>query len=101
MKTDYTKADMALQHYSWDIDRRDEPAGADLDTSALDRAQGYEVLLFANTFLNLYVPGHDRHDLQLVEHILMNEIPFSVSTKNTVAIWIAAHWRRLAARRDH
>ena len=85
----YTQEDLLLKHYVWTIDNRGEAAGSDLGTETLDAMEGYEVLLFANTFLDAYMPDNTVEDLHSLEHIFLNHLPPYMSAKHDIARWLA------------
>lgn len=89
MNKAYIKEDLQYNHYAWNVDRRDDPAGLDLDAAELDLLQGYEVLLFANTFLTLYLPDNTVDDLHGLENVFVQHLPPYITTKKDIALWIA------------
>ena len=91
MNIEYTKAELSMKHYLWSSDRREDADAYDLDTMPLDILQGYEVLIFANTFLNLYLPHHTIKDLHHLEHALIEHLPHYVKAKRDVAAWLGKH----------
>lgn len=91
---DYSDIDLRMKHYAWDVDRRGQPGCHDLNLDELDVLQGYEVLLYANSFLNLYVPDHTTDDLQVVEYMLFHFLPVNLRAKSEIATWMARRIRQ-------
>ena len=88
MNTAYTKTDLRLRHYMWNIDRREVSTAYDLDNDPLNTLEGYEVLIFANTFLDLYLPDHNVLDLNGLEDVLANHLPSYLTTRRDIASWL-------------
>jgi len=91
MRIDYTKTQLYFKHYLWSVDRREDIDTHDLDTQPLDVLQGFEVLIFANTFLNLYLPDHTITDLHNLEVALMGTEPHYMKSKKDIATYLARH----------
>jgi hypothetical protein len=89
METVYKKEDLHFDHYVFTVDRRDMLQAKDLNEDLLDIEEGYELLLFVNTFLDLYVPDHTINDLHAVEYIFANNLPPYLRVKKDIAIWLA------------
>jgi hypothetical protein len=89
MALTYQAKDLLYNHYTWKTDRREEPGAGDLDTSLLDPLEGFEVLLFATTFLDLYLPEHTVDDLHSLEFIFLHHLPPYLRAKNHIAVWLA------------
>jgi hypothetical protein len=99
MHISYTAHDLYYDHYLWTVDRRGQPGSLDLDTTPLDVWQGNEVVLFANTFLNLYVPGHTVEHLYGLEYMIARLLPPYVRSKSDIAIWLARNLKMLEVAR--
>jgi len=85
----YTKDDLQLQHYHWDL-----PEVLDtnvLDSTPLDVLNGHEMLAFSTLFLECYIPGHTKEDLNAVEFVIVDHLPKYIKAKNDIAFWIARH----------
>ena len=80
---------LLFDDYFWDIDRRYARGCHDIGNEPLIFNQGYEVLLFAITFLELYQPCYTLGDLQAVEYLIRFKVPRYITAKNSVAFWIA------------
>jgi len=91
MKLEYTQADLRFKHYRFSVDNRNNPEAHDLDLEVLDLMQGYEVLIFANTFLNLFLPDHSVADLHNLEGVFLSMLPRNITTKRDIAAWLARH----------
>lgn len=103
MESVYKKTDLLYNHYVYTVDRRDILQAQDLNEDLLDIEEGYEFLLFANTFLDLYVPDHNVDDLHAIEYIIVNNLPPYVRIKKDIAIWLAKnlHYISFAKRANH
>jgi hypothetical protein len=88
MNINYTRSELCLRHYLWTIDRRKDNEAHDLDAQVLDILQGNEVLMFANTFLNRYLPGHTIQNLHNLEYALVTHLPNYLVTKRQIAEWL-------------
>jgi hypothetical protein len=100
MELNYNKSDLKLKHYTWTVDNRDNPAAHDLGTEIMDTGQGYEVLLFANTFLELYRPRHTIIDLRIVEIAIARHLPYTGMSKSEVAVWFGKYFILTSGRPD-
>jgi hypothetical protein len=89
MALSYIKEDLLFNHYLWTVDRTGETGAADLNTMPLELAEGNEILSFANTFLDIYMPDHTIDDLHSLEVVLLHYLPQYVKAKNDVAAWLA------------
>ena len=87
----YIKEDLFFNHYVWNIDRRDEIDAADLNNMPLNHAEGYEFLLFANSFLDIYLPHNTIEDLYSLEFVLLHHLPPYIKAKSNVATWLASN----------
>lgn len=92
MRVKYQKDDLWLKHYTWTVDNRDDLSALDIGTELLDVLQGYEVLLFANTFLDMYFPEHTKNDLHFVEIAIAEHLPLNCRAKNDVSAWLGRHF---------
>ena len=88
MEINYSRSEMCLRHYLWGVDRRKQTDANELDAQVLDIRQGNEVLMFANAFLNRYLPGHTVQNLHNLEHALVNHLPNYLVTKRQIAEWL-------------
>ena len=91
MKLDYTRGNLYFRHYLWTNDERENNDAYDLDMQPLDVLQGYEVLIFANTFLNLYLPDHTVTDLHHLEYALRDAVPYYLKSKHEISAHLAKH----------
>ena len=95
MERPYTTSDLYFDHYLWNVNRSARPEAYDLDKTPLDVLEGHEVVAFANTFLELYVPGHTAEDLHSIEHVLLHMLPSYIVHKCDVANWLAKNLKML------
>ena len=88
MKANYTKTDLFFRHYEWDLDYCNETEEYEFNFEILDILQGYEVLAFANAFLDQYIPNPTYTDLHAIEYVFSNHLPHNLISKNDIAQWL-------------
>lgn len=89
----FKKTDMLYEHdYVWHRDGGDGPYTGKIDRDRLDRDEGYEVLDFANSYLNKQIHFADKDDLHKLERMLRNKLDSSVVMKDDIIDFLNKNW---------
>lgn len=78
--------------YTWKRDKGDGPYNGKLDRDKLDRDEGYEVLDFANSYLEKNVFFAQIDDLHKVERLIRNFLPSNIVMKDEIIDFLKKNW---------
>ncbi|MCD0471777.1 hypothetical protein [Flavobacterium sp. JAS] len=89
----FKKADMLYENEcTWKRDGGDGPYIGTIDRIKLDRDEGYEVLDFANSYLNSNVSFANENDLHKLEKLIRQKLPSSVVMKSEIIDFLKRNW---------
>jgi len=89
----FKKADMLYENeYTWKRDGGDGPYIGVIDRIKLDRDEGYEVLDFANSYLNANVLFAKENDLHKLEKLIRHKLPSSAVMKSEIIDFLKKNW---------
>lgn len=90
----FTRSQMLFEDkYTWKRDEGDSAYIGVLDRIKLDRDEGYEVLNYANKYLNTYVSLPDVNDLHKLEKLIRNILPSSTVMRDEITDFLRKNWR--------
>ena len=91
--TNFTKPQMLFENqYTWRRDIGDGPYIGKIDKDKLDRNEGYEVLDFANSYLNKNVFFATVSDLHKLEKLIKNFLPSNIVMKREIIDFLSKNW---------
>lgn len=85
------KGDLIYKDYSWKALKDNPKKKGKNERAQLNRKQGYEVLYFANKFLEKYDLTEPTSSAK-IERMLRNDIPGTIKDRKKIEAWIVKNW---------
>jgi len=89
------KEDLYYKDYSWVAISGDNPKiTGPIDSSLLNRKEGYEILYFVNKFCEIHKLKQIKSAIK-VERIIRDKVPSDIRSQTKIRDWIEANWRNI------